>query len=143
MTGYAQCGQSRTLELLIIICTTQLIIASENWILGNPPIVKIHYKSLDTQHRKCKHTLGMSGAEVLVILPIVAALISAFKDSTDLGDKARNWWKKHWGKERYALKAAADSALDQSLSINPVRIQEAYSENVQRYGIRFAMGDGT
>ena len=84
----------------------------------------------------------MSGAEVLLVLPIVIALISAFNDGSELGIKARDWWKKRWGKDRYALKATADPALDQSLSISPVRIQQAYSSNAQRYGMRFATGDG-
>ena len=84
----------------------------------------------------------MSGAEVLVILPIVATLISAFKDSTDLGLKAREWWKRHWGKERYALKATADQALERSLTDNPQRIWREYTDNVQRYGQRFRIGDG-
>ncbi|MCJ1397753.1 hypothetical protein MMC11_000949 [Xylographa trunciseda] len=83
----------------------------------------------------------MSGAEVLIILPIVAALISAFKDSTELGQKTREWWKTHWGKDRYAQKATADSALDQSLTVNPGRIWREYTDNVQRYGPQFKIGD--
>ena len=84
----------------------------------------------------------MSGAEVLIILPIVAALISAFKDSTELGQKTRAWWKTHWGKDRYAQKATADPALDQSLTVNPERIWREYTGNVQKYGPQFKIGDG-
>ncbi|MCJ1323134.1 hypothetical protein MMC15_008487 [Xylographa vitiligo] len=83
----------------------------------------------------------MSGAEVLIILPIVAALISAFKDSTELGQKTRAWWKTHWGKDRYAQKATADPALDQSLTVNPERIWREYTGNVQKYGPQFKIGD--
>ncbi|MCJ1435213.1 hypothetical protein MMC27_004585 [Xylographa pallens] len=83
----------------------------------------------------------MSGAEVLIILPIVAALISAFKDSTELGQKTREWWKKHWGKDRDAQKARADSALDQSLTVNPEHIWRGYTDNVQRFGPQFRIGD--
>ncbi|MCJ1282931.1 hypothetical protein MMC26_002257 [Xylographa opegraphella] len=83
----------------------------------------------------------MSGAEVLIILPIVAALISAFKDGTDLGQKTRDWWKRHWGKEQNAQKATAESELAQSLTVNPGRIWRGYTDNVQRYGPQFKIGD--
>ena len=84
----------------------------------------------------------MSGAEVLIILPIVAALISAFNDGNELGQKARAWWRKHWGKDKYALKATADSALDVSLAQSPGQIRQAYADGMARYGRRFNVGDG-
>ena len=79
---------------------------------------------------------------MLIVLPIVAALISAFKDSTELGQKTRKWWKTHVSKDRHALKAAAENDLDQSLIIGPQRIRQEYKEGFNRYGQRFRVGDG-
>ena len=79
---------------------------------------------------------------MLVVLPIVFALISAFKDSTELGQKTRKWWKTHVSRDRHAAKAAAEQDLDQSLIISPQRIQQEYTQGFNRYGQRFRVGDG-
>ncbi len=77
----------------------------------------------------------MSGVEVIAIIGCVAAVVSAYKDGGQIVKQIKA--------KRAARKAPPPTvALEQSLERGPPAVEQAKDNGIERYGPKFAMGDG-